>query len=137
MSTVYEQSDGFVPNKQTPPSTSTLGTSSAKWDQIHGTAVSGTTMGAATSIHIAGQKVPRIYTSGGTIGTGGTSVPHNLSNSNPVVLVYGSGTNEIYQLGSGAPGVTNYLVSVSGSDANHVVITSSASLPGSTIVVLG
>jgi hypothetical protein len=133
--TVYEQTDGFVPNKQTPPTTSKLGASDARFTEVHGTTVSGTTVGAGSNLYVAGRSVPGIYTETVDLEAATAyTVTHGLNNSTPIVQVYGSGTNEQYLSGSG---VGTVITAVSGSSANAVDITVSAAAPGSTVVIIG
>jgi hypothetical protein len=132
--TVYEQSDGFVPNKQTPPATSKLGASDALWGEVNATAVSGTTVNAGALTKL-GFTVPGIYTETvDLVAATAYTVTHGLNNSNPLVQVYGSGTNE--QLGFGS-GVATVITALSGASANAVHVTVNAAAPGSTVVVIG
>jgi len=136
----YEQTDGFIPNKQTPPSTSTIGTSADKFDEIHvttltGTTVSGTTVGAGTAAYVGGQAVARYYSESVDLPQGQYNITHGLNNANPVIQVYGSGTNEILPHGSGN-GVT-VVAAASGSGVNVAVITLTAAVPGATVVIVG
>jgi hypothetical protein len=132
--TVYEQSDGFVPNKQTPPATSKIGASDALWDEVNATAVSGTTVNAGT-LNKLGFTVPGYYSETvDLVAATAYTLTHGLGNSNPIVQVYGSGTNEQFMNGSG---IGTVVMAVSGSSANAVQVTVSAAAPGSTIVVIG
>ena len=121
--TVREQSDGLIPNKQTPPSTKSLGTSADQWDEVY-----------ATNLYRSGVAVSRYFSVSADLGVAGVAVTHNLNNSNPVIQVYGSGTNELYGMGSG---IATVIVAASGSSANAVTITMSAAAPGSTVVIIG
>lgn len=132
--TVYEQTDGFVPNKQTPPATTKLGASDAKFSEVNATTVSGTTVGAGTALYVAGRSVPGVYTE--TVDLAAATayeVTHGLGTTTPVVQVYGSGTNEQYFPGSG----TVMITAISGVDSNTVAITANIAAPGSTVVVIG
>ena len=133
----YEQSDGFIPNKQTPPSTAALGTSSDLWDEVNATAVSGTTVNAG-ALTLLNFNVPKYYsaTVDFVVDTAKT-VTHGLNNSNPLVMLYGSGTNRVIPMGSGNAGDVAVIVSASGATANTYVLTLNANAPGSTIVVIG
>lgn len=132
--TVYEQSDGFVPNKQTPPATSKLGASDAKFSEVHGTTVSGTTLGA-TNLYKGGASVPSMYTETvNFVAETAKTITHSLNNSTPIWMVYGSGTNELLHAGSGADTV---VYTASGSTANALVLYTTATAPGSTVVIIG
>lgn len=48
--TVHEQSDGLIPNKQTPPATSQLGTTADPWAEINVTEVKATTITGVTTL---------------------------------------------------------------------------------------
>lgn len=134
--TTYEQTDGFVPNKQTPPSTSKVGASDAKFSEVHGTTVSGTTIGAGSNLYVAGRDVPGKYSESADLSATASTITHGLNNSNPVIQVYGSGMNQLYPLGSGAPGDI-YVAGASGTSANAVQVTMSAAAPASIVVVIG
>jgi len=132
--TVYEQSDGLVPNKQTPPATSKLGASDALWSEVNATAISGTTVNAG-AVNILGRAAAGYYSETvDLVAITAKTVTHNLNNSNPLIMVYGSGTNEVLPMGSG---VGTVIESASGSTANAVVIVASAAAPGSVVVVIG
>ena len=121
---VHEQSDGLIPNKQTPPATSQIGTSADKWDEIN-----------ATAVNVNGFSAAKVYSETvDLVALTGYTVTHGLNNSNPLIMVYGSGTNEVLPIGSGAGTV---ITAASGSTANAVVITATAGAPGSTVVVIG
>ena len=133
--TVFEQTDGFVPNKQTPPATTKIGASDAPFSEVNATTVSGTTVNAGALTKL-GFTVPGIYSETvDLVVDTAYVVTHGLNNSNPIVQVYGSGTNEQIPFGSGM--ASPILYAVSGSSANAVTITCNLGAPGSKVVVIG
>jgi hypothetical protein len=130
----YEQTDGFVPNKQTPPATSKIGASDALFSEVNATTVSGTTVNAG-AINKLGRSVPAYYSEVVDLPVDTVvTVTHNLSNSKPLIQVYASGAGGVIPFGSGAGTV---IYAASGSSANAVQVTSNAAAPGSTVVVIG
>ncbi len=134
--TVYEQSDGFVPNTQTPPATTKIGAADALFSEVNATTVSGTTVNAGT-LQKLGRAVPGYYSETvDLVALTAKTVNHYLNNSNPMVLVYGSGTNQAIPFGSGAA-ASPVIYAVSGASANAVSLTSTAAVLGAVVVVIG
>jgi hypothetical protein len=137
--TKYEQSDGFVPNKQTPPATSKLGASDAKWDEVNATTVSGTTVNAA-ALTLLNRNVPAYYSVVGDVpgSVVGLEVAHGLNNSGVIVQVYKDGAGGgRYVEGSGTNAAVtgDYIVEASG--LNSVYLYAGEARTSVNIVVIG
>jgi hypothetical protein len=138
--TQYEQSDGFVPNKQTPPATSKLGASDAKWDEVNATTVSGTTINAA-ALTLLNKNVPAYFSVVGDVPAGvvGLEVVHGLNNSGVIVQVYkGGAVGGRYVEGSGTNAAVtggHYIVEASG--ANSVYLYAESALASVNVIVIG
>lgn len=137
--TVYEQTDGFIPNQQTPPATSVLGTSADPFTSIVGTTVSGTTVGAGSNLYLDGAPAARVYRETGVDFTATTAkaITHNLNTLYPIVEVYGSGTNQKFGFDTSGNVTVTKVTALSGASANVVHITMSATIVGAKVVVIG
>jgi len=135
----YEQTDGFIPNQQTPPSTTVIGTSTDPFTSIVATTVSGTTVGAGSNMYVGGAPAAKIYRETGVdfVAATAKTITHSLNTLYPVVQVYGSGTNQ--QFGFDASGNVSQarITAISGTSVNAVSITVSATSPGSKVVIIG
>lgn len=135
----YNEFDSIQPNTQTPGS-SFLGTTANPWDTIIGTTVSGTTLGA-TTVYAGGNQLARLYTATvDLVGGVALTVTHGLNNSNPIIQVYGSGTNHLLTPGlSGLPAgyIASLVYMASGTSANAVQITANSGVAGAKVVILG
>lgn len=132
--TVYEQTDGFEPNKQTPPSTTKLGASDNVFSEVHATSgnfnnlVVGSTDKSVAGKHVVTGVIPA--------NTNGLLVTHNLANAYPVVQVYDSSGSGIL-MGSGAPGSVTGYWTVESSGANTLYLYADVAMTGANIVVIG
>jgi len=149
MSFKHEQSDGLIPNKQTPPATKQLGTTADKWDEVHATTitgvttltattVSGTTVGAGTAAYVAGRTVASMVLITDNIEASGKVFTHGLGNQYPYMQVY-DGNGSGLPVGSGTSGWVSglYIETMEAVSANTMAIFPSAAISGITIRFMG
>ena len=149
MSFKHEESDGLIPNKQTPPATKQLGTTSDMWDEVHattitgvttltGTTVSGTTIGAGTALYLQGDAVPRRVQMSDNIEAAGKKFTHNLGAQYVQFQVYDSNASGI-PFGSGDAGFASglFINGFYASGTNDAYIYPSAAVSGATVLFIG
>ena len=133
---VLEQTDGFEPNKQTPPATTKLGASDNLFSEVHATS------GNFNNLVVGGtdRPVAARYSQVGDIPSTvvGLEITHNLNNSGCLVSVYKSGgVGGRHHEGSGTNAAVtgDYLVEASG--LNSLYIYAAVALPSVNVVVHG
>jgi len=124
----YEQTDGFVPNKQTPPATSVLGASNNPFTNLF-----------VNHVESSGARLAKVVVVTGVdfVAATAKTVTHNLGTLNPIVQVYGSGTNQRFGFDTSGNVTVAKITACSGTTANALSITVSATQPGAKVVVIG
>ncbi len=133
---VLEQTDGFEPNKQTPPATTRLGASDNLFTEIHATS------GNFNDLVVGGtdRRVVAQYSQVGDVPATvvGLEITHNLNNSGCLVDVYKNGSvgqRHIRGSGTNAAVTGDYLVEASG--LNSLYIYAATALTSVNVVVHG
>ena len=138
---VLEQTDGFEPNKQTPPATTRLGAAGNLFSEVHATSGNITTLDFTNAVvgGVSRNLVAR-YSQVGDVPASlvGLEITHNLNNSGCQVEVYkGDTVGGRHHEGSGTNAAVtgDYLVEASG--LNSLYIYAATALTSVNVVVHG
>ena len=134
--TILEQTDGFEPNKQTPPATTKLGAAGNLFSEVHATSGNFNDLVVGST----DRRVVAQYSQVGDIPSTvvGLEITHNLNNSGCLVSVYkGGSVGGRHHEGSGTNAAVtgDYLVEASG--VNSLFIYAGAALSSVNVVVHG
>ena len=143
MSFKHEESDGLIPNKQTPPATKQLGTSADPWDELNATTVtattvSGSTVGAGSDMFVGGARVPQVKEVIGDLASSGAVYTHNLGTQYVVFQVY-DGNGSGVPFGSGQDtGPSGLIVnSTAAIDTNRFAVFPNGAITAARVVFIG